>query len=127
MTDASQEQATVIGRGIRVEGKITGSAPVEVWGEVEGKTDTGGFLRICEGGRVGGEIEAVNVVVEGRVEGTITAREKIELGPTAEVKGDVQAKTLAIADGSFFQGRVRMDESGGAPKQVRFQEKRQGS
>lgn len=124
ITDASDEDSTVIGKGIHIKGEITGTAPIQVWGSIEGKAGTEGLLWVRQGGEVGGEIAATNVVVEGHVDGKIAAADMVELRATCKVKGDISAKTLAIADGSFFQGRVHMDEGGGSPQHIRFQEKR---
>ncbi len=121
-TDQSGTSSTVIGKGIHVKGEITGSAPIEVWGSIEGKARTDGQFWVREGGKVGGEIEATNIVVEGQVEGTISAKERAELRSNCKVKGDLTAKTVAIAEGSFFEGQVHMGES--STTQVGFKEKR---
>ena len=122
-TDQSSTASTVIGKGIHVKGEITGSAPIEVWGSIEGKAGTDGLFWVREGGQVGGEIAATNIVVEGQVDGTISAKEKAELRSNCKVEGDLTAKTVAIAEGSFFEGRVHMGGGGGKP-QVSFKEKR---
>lgn len=123
-TDQSSTASTVIGKGIHVQGEITGSAPIEVWGSIEGKAGTEGLFWVREGGKVGGEIAATNIVVEGKVEGTIQAQEKAELRSNCRVEGDLSAKTVAIAEGSFFEGQVKMGSSGGS-SQSTFKEKRQ--
>ncbi|MCP3960326.1 MAG: polymer-forming cytoskeletal protein [bacterium] len=122
-TDQSGTTSTVIGKGIHVKGEITGSAPIEVWGSIEGKAGTEGLFWVREGGKVGGEIAATNIVVEGQVDGTISAKDKAELRSSCKVEGNVTAKTVAIAEGSFFEGRVHMGGSKSS-KQVNFQEKR---
>ena len=121
-TDQSGTASTVIGKGIHVKGEITGSAPIEVWGSIEGKAGTEGLFWVREGGKVSGEIAATNIVVEGQVDGTISAKDKAELRASCKVQGDVTAKTVAIAEGSFFEGRVHMRGSSEAPKG--FKEKR---
>lgn len=123
-TDASTEQSTVIGKGMNVKGEISGTAPVEVWGSIDGTTGTRNLVWVHQGGKVGGEINAGNVIVEGRVDGKITAEEKVDLRAACQVEGDISAKTVAIADGSFFQGHIQMQGDGKAPQQVRYQEKR---
>ena len=120
-TDQNSTASTVIGKGIHVKGEITGSAPIEVWGSIEGKAGTEGLFWVREGGKVDGEIAATNIVVEGKVDGTISAKEKAELRASCKVQGDLSAKTVAIAEGSYFEGRVHM---GGGGTQV-FKEKRQ--
>ena len=121
-TDQTSTASTVIGKGIHVKGEITGSAPIEVWGSIEGKAGTEGLFWVREGGEVDGEIAATNIVVEGKVEGTISAKDKAELRSNCKVQGDLSAKTVAIAEGSFFEGRVQM---GGGGSQRVFKEKRQ--
>ncbi|HEX9737156.1 MAG TPA: polymer-forming cytoskeletal protein [Thermoanaerobaculia bacterium] len=123
ITDDAGADATVVGKGIRIKGEISGSATIQVWGTIEGKANTDGLVWVREGGEVSGEITAANVVVEGQVEGKIDAAEMLELRAASRVKGDVSAKALAVADGSYFQGRVQMKEGGEPP--IRFQEKRQ--
>ncbi|MEM7350456.1 MAG: polymer-forming cytoskeletal protein [Acidobacteriota bacterium] len=127
-TDQSNASSTVIGKGIHVKGEIMGSAPIEVWGAIEGKAGTDGLFWVREGGRVGGEIAATNIVVEGHVNGTISAKEKAELRASCKVQGDVTAKSVAIAEGSFFEGQVHMSGGGGSPKgnAPTFKEKRSG-
>jgi len=106
-------EATVVGKGIRIQGEITGSAPIEVWGTIEGVSGTEGTFRVREGGKVGGEIAAAQVVIEGRVDGKISAEHKIELLPTCHVQGNIAAKKVAISEGAFFEGTVSMS---GTPK-----------
>lgn len=99
---------TVIGKGIRIRGEVTGSAPIEVWGSIEGTSGTEGLFWVRDGGQVGGEVAAQQVVIEGKVEGNIAAEHKVELKPACNVNGTVTAKTVAIAEGAFFEGKISM-------------------
>lgn len=126
-TDTSKGNSTVIGQGIHVKGEITGPASIEVWGSLEGRAGTEGLLWVRGGGEVDGEVAATNVVVEGKVRGTIHAKEKVELRSTCQVEGDLAARTVAIAEGSYFEGRIRMSGGLGVGRQVSFKEKRGGS
>ena len=53
-------------------------------------------------------IRAARVVVQGTVNGSISAGERIELAPSARVTGDLSATQVVIADGAQFNGRVDM-------------------
>lgn len=99
---------TVIGRGIRLEGELTGSDPIEIWGELHGTAGTESRLRVAPGGKVVGELAAEAVVVEGRVDGRISAEKKVELQSACRVTGDLDAKTLGIEEGAYFEGNVKM-------------------
>lgn len=104
----AEHGTTLIGRGIRIEGNITGSAPIEVLGTLEGTAGTENQFTIRKGGLVKGEVAAYSVVVEGRLEGSINAEEKIHLRSTCEVRGNISANKVAIDEGSFFEGQVKM-------------------
>jgi len=105
-------ETTVIGKGIKIKGEITGSAPIEVIGELEGTAGTEGVLRVREGGQVEGEVAAREVHVDGKMQGQITAEERIVLSGTSRVQGDLITKKLAIADGAVFEGTVKMPKAG---------------
>lgn len=112
---SSAESTTVIGKGIHIQGELTGSAPIEVWGSLEGVSGTEGRFWVREGGQVGGEIAAAEVIIEGQVEGKISAERKVEFRPTCRVKGNVAAKKVAIAEGAIFDGSIRMSGHGQGP------------
>ena len=123
-TDAGSGETTVIGQGIHIEGEISGPASIEVWGSLKGKATTDGMFSVREGGRIDGEIEASNVVLEGEIKGSIKAREKAELRSTCKVHGDLSAHSVAIAEGSFFDGRIQMTGGLSKGQAVGFEEKR---
>lgn len=104
----SKSGTTVIGRGIRIQGEVSGSAPIEVWGELEGQAGSEGQCWVREGGSIKGEVAAPQVLVEGKVDGSISASQKVELRATSKVQGDISAPKVAIIEGAFFEGRVKM-------------------
>jgi len=108
------EETTVIGKGIHIKGELTGSAPIEVWGSLSGVTGTERQFLVREGGRIEGEIAAQEVIVEGMVDGKISAENRVELRPTCRVKGDVVTGKLSIAEGAVFDGRIHMSDRKGA-------------
>ena len=99
---------TVIGQGIHIQGEITGSASIEVWGELDGVAGTEGVFEVRESGRVSGEIAASQIEIAGKVSGKVTAEKKIELKNTCTVDGDLTAQTIAMAEGAVFDGKVAM-------------------
>ena len=77
---------------------------VRVDGYFEGELHIGGDLIVGETGKIIGTIVAKNVIIAGEVRGTIEARGKLELAPTAKVFGDSKMVTLVVEDGAFIQG-----------------------
>lgn len=127
ITDALDPQATRIGPGTRLKGDLESDGPVDLAGTLDGDVKVGGHCRVREGARVSGRIEATTLVVEGTVDGPSLVAEKIEIGATARVTANVRARLVAIADGAFFEGEVRMDDTGAPATPVTFTEKRRAS
>ena len=118
------DHATVILPGVSIGGDIEGEGSVDLGGTVRGDVRIGGLCRVREKGRIEGSIRARQVLIEGEVEGRhVKATEKLELRAHARVSADLEAGTVAMADGCEFHGSVRMGGEGGA---VTFKEKRSG-
>ena len=120
-TDALDPHATVIGPGTRVLGELVSEGPVDLGGTLEGDARIEGHCRVREGARVKGRLEATTLVIEGQVEGPGLVADKVEIGASARVRSNIEARVIAIADGAFFEGSVKMDEPGSP---VTFREKR---
>ena len=59
-------------------------------------------------GEVEAELRAEIVTVAGRVHGNILAGHKIELTPSADVRGDITSPRILIREGASFEGQVFM-------------------
>jgi cytoskeletal protein CcmA (bactofilin family) len=126
LTDASAP-ATVIGSGTSVRGDVTGSDAVEIRGTLEGDCRTGGLCIVAEGGRVLGNVEAAGLVVAGEVDAGTLVADRIELRASARVKGDLAARVIAIADGAFYEGDVKMQGPDASAGPVYFKDRRSGA
>jgi cytoskeletal protein CcmA (bactofilin family) len=100
-----------LGPNDSLEGKLTygGSMTVD-GGHAEGEFRIGGNIEIGNGTVVKALLEASNVTIKGEVEGKLTARDKLTLGKSAKLNGDVQVKRLQIEDGATLNGYVRMGD-----------------
>ena len=96
---------TIIGKECSFKGNLeTPGGAVRIDGYFEGELHIGGDLIIGESGNVVGNVVAKNITVAGEVNGTIEARGKLELTPTAKVIGDSKMTILVVEDGAFLQG-----------------------
>jgi cytoskeletal protein CcmA (bactofilin family) len=82
---------------MRVDGKVTGRVASE-----------DGTLIVSSGGRVEAEVSVVIARISGEVTGDITAAERVELGRTARVSGNIQTPALVVEEGAIFEGNCRM-------------------
>jgi cytoskeletal protein CcmA (bactofilin family) len=122
-TDAAPGKATVIPAGVSVEGELSCAESLEVAGRVRGPVDVGELCHLHSNAWVVGAVTAGDAVIEGEMEGPLTARGKVELRPTARVRGDIEAASVALADGCYFEGHIHM-VGGPRVQPTSFHEKR---
>jgi cytoskeletal protein CcmA (bactofilin family) len=111
-----QERDTVnIGKSVIIKGDLTGSEDLTIEGQVEGKIELRqNILTIGANGKIKASIFAKAVVVQGEVQGDITASERVDIRDAGSVDGDLSAPRIAIADGAHFRGSIDMQRAGGS-------------
>jgi cytoskeletal protein CcmA (bactofilin family) len=109
---------SLIGAGTTVAGDVAFSGGLRIDGVVKGNVSTAngetGTLVVSEQARVDGEIKVSHVVVNGTVNGPITANDFLELQAKAKVVGDIEYRTLEMHTGAVVQGRLHHAEPGTA-------------
>lgn len=99
---------TFIGPNITVEGTLSGGEPVVLEGTVRGRINLTGDLRLGTKARVEATVHARTVTIEGKVNGDISADERVELVASAAVDGNIKAPKIVVAEGAKFRGNVDM-------------------
>jgi cytoskeletal protein CcmA (bactofilin family) len=101
---------SLIGAGTTVQGDILFTGGLRIDGTVNGKVATvdgqSGTLVISEQARVDGEVRVSHVVINGAVNGPVTANDYLELQAKARVKGDVIYRSLEMHVGAIVQGKL---------------------
>ena len=70
------------------------------------------MLTVGPTGKVTAQVFAKAVIVLGKIDGNITASEKVEIREGGSVHGDVMSPRVTIADGADFCGSVDMQTEG---------------
>jgi cytoskeletal protein CcmA (bactofilin family) len=96
----------LVGKGARFEGKYSCAGLMRVEGECIGELSVRGTLIIAEGASVRANIQADDVVVAGRLRGTVSARNSVRLASTANTRADITTPCFALEDGGLFLGTV---------------------
>lgn len=99
-----------LGPSDSLEGKLTYDGHMRVQGHAEGEFRVTGNIEVAAGATVKALLEASSLTVEGEVEGTLTARDKLTLGRSARLNGDLHVRRLQVEDGASFNGHVRMGD-----------------
>jgi cytoskeletal protein CcmA (bactofilin family) len=84
--------------GLQVEGLVKGNLIAEA--------GSNAVVRISDTGRIEGQINAPNVVVNGSVVGDIYTTDYIELAKKARVQGDVHYHKMEMVLGSEVNGKL---------------------
>ncbi|HKX84507.1 MAG TPA: polymer-forming cytoskeletal protein [Pyrinomonadaceae bacterium] len=102
---------------LRVDGHLTGTV-----------TSDGGTLIVGTNGQVDANVSVSIATINGNVNGDIIATEKIQLGRTAKVVGNIAAPRLVIEDGAILEGSCAMTKAREAQdKQVNATQEKQRS
>ncbi len=84
--------------GMRIDG--------EVHGDVRALEGQASILVISETAHVTGAVHADHVIVNGKIDGPVHARELLELQPKAHIDGDVYYKALEMHQGAVIAGQL---------------------
>ena len=99
---------TFFGPNVTIDGTVSGSEPVLIEGTVRGKIELTGDLRIGTHARLEASVHAKSVTIEGKVNGDISADDRVELVTSAVVDGNLKAPKIVVAEGATFRGSVDM-------------------
>jgi cytoskeletal protein CcmA (bactofilin family) len=98
-----------VGGGTVLTGEAVFKGMLRVDGHLQGRISSEkGTLIVSSGGRVDADIKVAAAKINGVVNGDIVASERLELGRTAKVYGDIYTPALLIEDGAIFEGSCRM-------------------
>ena len=101
---------TLIGKAARVHGDIDFRGGLHLDGHVEGavRSDEArdSSLSVSETGSIQGAVQVPNVVLNGTVRGDIHALERVVLGATARVEGNVYYGIIEMTLGAQIIGKL---------------------
>ena len=109
--DTSGQRTSVLGPTLRFKGELHADEELLIRGRIEGTITHTQRITVCGEGIVKASIRAQTIVVEGTVEGDLTAEKAIQIKDTARLKGNVTAPSVSIIEGANFNGGVSMDMS----------------
>jgi cytoskeletal protein CcmA (bactofilin family) len=73
---------------------------------VDAPPDSGATLSVSDSGVVEGSVAVPNVILNGTVKGDILAHERVELGATARVTGNVYYALIEMEMGAEITGKL---------------------
>jgi cytoskeletal protein CcmA (bactofilin family) len=105
----SDRISTFIGADASIDGNIEFKGTIRVDGTVKGKiSSNSGTVVVGEKAVVNAEVNVNVAVIMGELNGTVNARERIEVYPPGRVGGDIHAPVISIEPGAIFNGNCEM-------------------
>ena len=115
--ESFSSDVTRIGKSIVIKGEVSGSEDTYLDGELEGSVGlVEGSLTVGPDGRIRADLQARNIVIQGRVYGNLYGLERVELKKSAVFVGDIYTPRIAIEDGAFLEGNVRIGKEIPSPQ-----------
>ena len=105
----------VLNSDVEIKGNVKFSGELTLEGKLEGEINSDGTLSVGETGLVNGNVNAGTVIIRGKVNGNVVARDKIEIKSKAELFGDIRSAKLAIEEGVTFVGKTEVNPNKLAP------------
>ncbi len=113
-------EGTILGKAIAIRGEITGRENVFLDGELDGSIHlTDANVTVGPAGRVQADIEAREIEVHGTVRGTLQAAERVRIGRSGKLTGDILARRVAVEEGAVIRGSVEITRPGEARPELR--------
>ena len=109
-----QEFPTILGPDANFKGELNFEKGMRLMGRFEGKVTTPGRLHIAKEAKMQADVDAGAIVVEGDVQGNLSANDRIELKQSARYEGDLRASKLVVDEGAIFSGHVSV-----GPEQIK--------
>ncbi len=112
---------TLIGKASRLHGDLEFTGGLHLDGRIRGNVTaapgTSSSLSVSESASIEGAVEVPNVMLNGTIRGDIYARERLILGATARVEGNVSYGVIELTLGAEIMGKltqVTAEPPGGA-------------
>jgi cytoskeletal protein CcmA (bactofilin family) len=104
-----QPSGGIITSSLLIKGEVRGSDDLYIDGEVQGTIHlSNGRVTVGPHGKISADVDAREIIVRGKVTGALRGRERVEIGSTGEVRGDIATSRIAIGEGAQIHSKVEI-------------------
>ena len=95
-----------------MQGTIRSEHSIRIQGAAQGEVESKRAVYVEEGARVNAKVTAAEITVSGSVDGQIFSTGRVEIQPTGHVTGEINAASLVMQEGAYFDGQMKMKNRG---------------
>ncbi len=100
--------ATLIAKGVKLEGDFASQGDVQIEGDVQGKISAAGTLTVGAEATITADVTADEAVISGVLNGNLHITRQLVLHSGARIKGDIVAERISVEAGAVIDGRVEI-------------------
>jgi cytoskeletal protein CcmA (bactofilin family) len=101
---------TTIGASLVITGEVTSREDMTIHGRIKGQISMEeGALVVGPSASVEADVHGARVTIHGNLSGDVAAAERVELTPTATVKGALLSPAVLLRDGALFNGTIEVE------------------
>jgi cytoskeletal protein CcmA (bactofilin family) len=122
-----QPSGGVVTSSIVIKGEIRGREDLYIDGEVQGTIHlVDGRVTVGPHGKISANVDAREIIVRGKVKGSLRGRDRVEVGRTGDIRGDIATLRIAIEEGAQIHSKVEITR-GEDSRSTRVPEKLSGA
>jgi cytoskeletal protein CcmA (bactofilin family) len=114
-TTPNVNSKNILNSDVEIKGTVKFAGELMFGGKLEGDINSDGALTLSDEAVVKGNLNVGSVVLRGKINGNIVAKERIEIKAKTELFGDIRAPKLAIEEGVTFVGKTEVNPNKVAP------------
>jgi cytoskeletal protein CcmA (bactofilin family) len=115
MNNNNNPGQNMLSSDVELKGNLRFTGELTFDGKLEGEIVTDGVLSLGDNAVITGNVTVGRIIVRGKVNGTITATDKIEIKAGTELFGDIRACKLTIEEGVTFVGKSEVNPKKAVP------------
>ena len=113
--NANNNSKNVLNSDVELKGTLKFTGDLTFDGKLDGDINSEGMLNLGDNAVIKGNIDVGTVVVRGKINGNVIAKEKIDIKAKTELFGDVRSAKLVIEEGVTFVGKTEVNPNKVAP------------
>jgi cytoskeletal protein CcmA (bactofilin family) len=94
---------------VEIKGSLKFSGELTFSGKLEGDIQSDGALDLGDQAVIRGTMQLHSVVLRGKVNGNVSAKERIEIKSKGELFGDVRTAKLVVEEGATLVGKCEVN------------------
>jgi len=102
----AEKLESFVGLNVQFKGEMKVKGTLRVDGAIEGCVNAD-WVILSESALVKGNIAAQKIVIAGRVEGDLRAKELVEIQSRGKVRGEIFTDKLSVTEGAEINGNIK--------------------